>query len=117
METKWDENRIWHLLNNNDRAVDRAMVALYNRQTASERVAETTHESNGRGFNYYDAKPGSYYAKWVLAGNHLSGRHLVNARRLAIKYRRQLAEEANEREAAANAAERLAIQDEPANDG
>lgn len=80
------------LLMSNDRAVDRAMVALYNRQTVGEQRTSSTTESNGRGFNAFHAERGTYYAKWVLSGRRLTGKHLASARQMACHYARQLAE-------------------------
>lgn len=80
------------LLMSSDRAVERAMCALYRRQTVAEQHAASTTESNGKGFNAFHAERGTYYAKWVLSGRRLTGRHLVAARTMACRYSRQLAE-------------------------
>lgn len=84
------------LLANNNVAVERAILALYGRQDADERASASTVKSNGRGFNAFDAKNGTYYAKWLLSGRNLSGRHLEKARAMAYKYVRQLCEVATE---------------------
>lgn len=39
------------LLATNDRAVERALVCLYNRQTIDEQLSEDTKHRNGRGFS------------------------------------------------------------------
>ncbi len=88
------ENQIVALLHSNPKAVERAMVVLWDRQTADEKAAETTRHHNQRGFSGSTDKRGSYFAKWVLSGRHLTGIHLVRARTIAIKHRRQLVEEA-----------------------
>jgi len=97
METKilWTEEKIVHLLTNNNEAVARALVAIYNRQTQDEKSAENTHWRNNIGFSGADAHLGTYYAKWVLKGRQLSGKHLEKARQMALKYRRQLLSIAN----------------------
>lgn len=104
------------LLTMNDRAVERAIVAIYNRQTADEQTVGDTKHSNGVGFNGADARLGTYYAKWILSGRNLTGNHLVKARLMSHKYVRQLVEIATEKmEAEAfNRAEREAIQAEGA---
>lgn len=89
--SKSDPDYIRWLLTTNDKAVERAMVALYEMQTATEQNAQATSESNGKGFNYYDARSGSYYAKWVKSGRSLTGHHLVKARVMSMKYAKQLA--------------------------
>ena len=87
------------LLLSNDRAVERAMVVLFDRQTIAEQAQGTTTDHNGRGFNAFDAKNGTYYAKWVLSKRYLTGKHLAKARAMSFRYARQLLEAAQEREA------------------
>lgn len=94
---KNDPTYIKWLLNMNDRAVERAIVAIYNRQTEDEQNAQDTKHSNGVGFSGADARLGSYYAKWIMSGKHLSGNHLVKARLMSYKYVRQLSEIATTR--------------------
>ena len=84
--------QIISLLASNNRAVERALVALYHRQTVDEQRTSTTKESNGVGFNAKDAEYATYLARWVLSGRHLTGRHLEAGRRIATFYARQLAE-------------------------
>jgi hypothetical protein len=91
----WTKERIADLLRTNDRAVERAIVAIYNRQTVDEKSSQTTKHDNKRGFRANHASKGSYYARWVLSGRALSGHHLVNARNIAMHYRKQLLEIAN----------------------
>jgi hypothetical protein len=94
---KNDPDYIRWLLNMNDRAVERAMVAIYNRQTADEQVSSDTKHQNGVGFTGADARLGTYYAKWVLKGNSLTGNHLMRARMMSYKYVRQLTDIATAR--------------------
>ena len=75
-----------------DLAVERAIVAIYNRQTEDEKHCEKTIHSNGIGFTGADDKMGSYLAKWILSGKHLTGRFLDKGRTIALKYRAQLAD-------------------------
>ncbi len=91
MDSKvWTEESITELLNNNNKAVEKAIVAIYNRQTEDEKSASDTKHSNGVGFSGADAHTGSYYAKWILSGRNLTGNHLAKGRKIAIKYRGQL---------------------------
>lgn len=94
---KSDPGYIKWLLANNNTAVERAILALYNRQDADEQSSERTYKSNGRGFSAFDAKTGSYYARWIMSGRNLSGRHLEKARMMLHKYVRQLSEIAAEK--------------------
>lgn len=71
------------------------MIALYKRQTEDEKRDRDTKHSNARGFSVAHSARGSYYARWVLKGNHLTGSYLYHARQMAIYYARQLSEIAN----------------------
>lgn len=95
--TDWDKAGIRALLQKNDHAVEKAVVAIYRRQLADEKHIHETIHKNNVGFNHADARKGSYYAAWVLSGKHLTKHHLVNARLLIMKYSRQLVEVANSR--------------------
>ena len=96
MVTKED---IIHLLKVNNLAVERAIVVLYDRQTRSEQSASSTIEVNGRGFSSSDASLGTYLARWIVAGKHLDGKFLAQARNMSLKYTRQLFEAAEEKAA------------------
>lgn len=85
---------IGYVLTTNDKAVERAIVVLYNRQTNDEKRDKNTRHRNGRGFNGADARIGSYLAEWILKGNRLSGKWMLKARELAFFYMGQLVEEA-----------------------
>lgn len=91
----WNKDSIVALIERNDRAVERAIVAIFDRQTIEEQCSEVTMNHNGVGFTAAHAKLGSYYAKWVKRGKRLSGSHLEKARAIAKKYHRQLLEIAN----------------------
>lgn len=83
------------LLSKNDRAVERAILAIYGRQTLDEQAMGDTRHYNGIGFSGAHANLGSYLARWLLKGNHLTGKHLDKARHMSMHYSRQLAEIAN----------------------
>jgi hypothetical protein len=91
----WTKDRIVKLLNTNDRAVEKAIVAIYDRQTQDEKSTSSTNHTNHRGFRQNHASKGSYYARWVNSGRRLTGHHLANARKIALQYHRQLCEVAN----------------------
>ena len=94
-EEVWDKASIKSLLSKSNKAVEKAVTAIYKKQLSDEqRIHETIHRNNV-GFNHADARKGSYYATWILKGNHLTGQHLVKARALIMKYSRQLADVAN----------------------
>lgn len=95
----WNKDNIQRLLAENDRAVARAVTAIYARQTEDEKRSEATLKENGVGFNQADARRGAYYAGYISTAGRLTGRHLEIARKMMMKYWRQLAEIANEKQA------------------
>ena len=91
----WTREDIVSLLNTSDRAVERGVVAIWQRQTADEQSTDTTRHSNGIGFSGWSAHSGSYYAKWVESGRRLTGKHLDKARKIALHHAAQLTRIAN----------------------
>jgi predicted Zn-dependent protease len=70
--------------------VEGAIVKLYEFQTAEEQKSEYTSNKNNVGFNAFDAKTLTYYAKWILSGKHLSGEYLEKAFSMVPKYAQQI---------------------------
>lgn len=96
MEPKtWTRTEIEEMINGNDRAVERAMVAIWERQTADEQETQGTRHHNGRGFAAWSARSGTYFAEWVRSGRRLTGKHLVKARKIALHHAGQLTDFAN----------------------
>ncbi len=91
----WTKAKIEQLLRTNDKAVDRAMTVLYDRQTRDEQATSDTRHTNQRGFSACHAKRGSYFGRWVKSDKRLTGHHLAKAREIALHYTQQLADEAN----------------------
>lgn len=92
----WTKEQIVSMLETNDKAVTRAVVAIYNRQTVSEQAAQQTKVTNNVGFNHSDAPYLSYCAKYAIDKRvHLSGKHLEKARVRVRKYWKQLLDIAN----------------------
>jgi len=88
-----------------DKFVERAIVALYERQTASEQAVGATEENNGVGFSGPDAEFLSDLAVWIknswkVEGSRLSPNQMKIARPKVRKYWRQLAEISAERKQA-----------------
>jgi len=92
---KWTRESIEARLTHQDRWVERAMVALWERQTRNEKQEGVAKINNGVGFAGWSARSGSYYAEWVLSGRRLTGKHLVRARRIALYHSGQLTAIAN----------------------
>jgi hypothetical protein len=101
MEHKsWTKPDILEMLSSNDKAVWRAVHALYRKQTPTEQESEQTHEKNNRGFNGVDAPILTSFAKQFEQRGWLSNKQTDLARKKLIKYANQLAAIANERMAA-----------------
>lgn len=97
----WTSAQIQELLAKNDRAVQRALVVLYRRQTPTEREEKATRERNGQGFSQMDALFLSKLALQTLNKVPLTVRQLEVLRKpwsthyessLIGKYHRQLLE-------------------------
>ena len=86
----WTPETIKALLDRDVLAVERAILAIYRRQTADEQAAYETKHHNRVGFAACHAGLGTYYAKWILSGKHLSGSHVERARRMVRHYAGQL---------------------------
>lgn len=98
----YTKEAIKELLLKSDKAVQRAILALYNCQTESEKDSESTVESNGVGFNGCDAKFFSSLAQQIQSGRTLSVKQLHFARKGIVKYAGQLASIANSKQTATN---------------
>ena len=81
---------IRNLIETNDRALSRAVVVIYERQTLEEQISELTQEHNGKGFTSFDAEILSSFAKQIQAGRTLSPKQISLARKKMIKYSSQL---------------------------
>ncbi len=69
---EWTEEKIKKLLLTNDAAVERALIRLFQKQTAYEQQAERTKMLNGVGFTGLDAKFYTSLTKRVINGYHLT---------------------------------------------
>ena len=116
----WTRDEINELLSKNDIAVMRAIVRLFEMQTADEQVTADAKKQNNRGFNAADAKAGTRMARWLLGMNDKNVRRyppkdlrmplcnvvlrsyrqnggtvMDRARKIALKHSAQLVEIAN----------------------
>lgn len=101
---------IVEMLRTNNTAVARALVVLYERQTADEKVTEGTRHHNNVGFRPCHARMGTSMAKFYLARGYLSPKQIAYWRqegkqgmRISI-YWRQLLDAAHKKAAAQAAA-------------
>jgi hypothetical protein len=77
----WTKSKIVNLLANNDRAVERAVIVIFNNQEEDEQIMESTHKANGVGFTAFDADILSSFAKQINKGRTLSAKQLEIARK------------------------------------
>lgn len=92
----WTKETIQNLLMTNDRAVERALLVLFERQTSTEQLRGDTIVHNNQGFCSSDAGYMTDWAKEIAAGGHLTPRQLAFLRQKnrITKYHRQLLEAA-----------------------
>lgn len=93
-------------IDRSDVFVERAILAIYERQTADEKDVGVTCHDNGVGFSGCHSEIGSSFAEQILAnkygnddGRRLSPKQMAIARKIARRYSRQLIEIADERSA------------------
>lgn len=75
-------------LDENPRAVMKAIVILGRNQTEDELQQEATLQHNGVGFTGTDARYGTWLYGQIVAGKGLSAKMLEGARKMAKKYAR-----------------------------
>jgi hypothetical protein len=80
------KHTVVHALMTNPRAVEKAIVMLYDWQTEDEQSSRNTKHDNRRGFNTAHAKIGSYMARWIKSGRQLTGSYVSQARQIALYY-------------------------------
>lgn len=96
MNKVWTAEEIKNNIMASDKWAIRGLLAIYNRQTEEEKIAEETMEWNNVGFNGVDSKFMSSVAKFFLARNYLTEKQIYNVRKRLVKYCGQLAKIANE---------------------
>jgi hypothetical protein len=77
MSKTYTEAEIRENLSTNPKWVERALIRLYERQTADEQRSEHTVNLNFKGFQPVDAKLFSSFAKQILKGYSLSPKQLA----------------------------------------
>lgn len=91
MAEKWTKEEIRNNLQKSDAWLCRALLAIYNHQTSSEKSSMTTQEDNGVGFNGCDAFILSKFAEDFKKYGRLSPKQLELTRKKMLKYAGQLA--------------------------
>lgn len=85
-----DKTSIQTLLATNDKAVIRALLVIYDRQTEAEKAVGVTKEDNGIGFSGCDAEILSSFAEWYKSKGFLTPKQLAISKNKLKKYWRQL---------------------------
>lgn len=75
-------------LQNNPKAVCRALKMLAALQTEDERSSKATLQHNSSGFTMVDANYGTFLAEVIDREGGLRGKFLEDGRRIALKYSR-----------------------------
>jgi|TARA_B100000959_G_scaffold167826_1_gene175833 uncharacterized protein (UPF0179 family) len=81
VETSWTRTKIVNLLQNSDKAVERALIVIFNNQEADEQACDMTSKANGIGFTAFDADIFSSFAKHIIKGRSLSVKQMEIARK------------------------------------
>ena len=91
----WTVEEVKVLLAESDKAVARAILAIYNRQTEDEKAIKETSESNGVGYNGVDANFMSSLAQFYQSKGFQTAGQVKYGRKAIVKYAGQLTEIAN----------------------
>lgn len=84
------KRQIQALIDTNDKAVLRALAAIYASQTRAEQSIGGTHDANGVGFSGVDGEILSSFATFAARFGRLSDKQMVLARKKLRKYWNQL---------------------------
>jgi hypothetical protein len=87
----WDQQAIQDLIDRSDEAVARALMIVYENQTADEKACFATKHDNGVGFTGADAEWLTDIAKkWLIWRRWASARQCNAVRKSVRKYHRQI---------------------------
>lgn len=95
---KWTKDSIKELLDRNEQAVLRGIVAIYRLQTTDEQINHQTSVSNGVGFSGVDADFMSSLAEGIIQYGRLTPKQFAIGKNKIRKYAQQLANIANSKE-------------------
>lgn len=82
----WTKTEIETLLTQNDQAIFRGVIAIFNKQTESEKKATDTIVKNGVGFSGGDGKVGTFHGKYLVS----FGGKTAYAQGTILKYWKQI---------------------------
>lgn len=87
---KWTKDEIKAKLASDDKWLYRGLVAIFNKQTADEKVAGRTDYDNGIGFNGADAEILTSFAMQYIERGFLTPKQKEITRKKMLKYAGQL---------------------------
>lgn len=90
MTKKEHIERIREYIKNSDEAVTKAISIIYSRQTNEEKAVECTMNHNGVGFSGLDGRFGTSLGKQLAMGRTLTAKQIAFARKMMVKYARQI---------------------------
>ena len=93
----WNKDSIQSLLLSDPRAMNKAILKIYERQTEVEQCAGQTIENNGIGFNGVDSEIMSSFAKQLAQRGFLTPKQTMIARKKMPKYWKQILQLINEK--------------------
>ena len=93
--TIWTEHNVRELISTNEKALIKALLAIWNYQTNSEQAIGDAIEDNGVGFNKPDSFTAKKYIRIINRGEKLRAYELDKLRRVMYKYVKQLVKIAN----------------------
>lgn len=103
MEQSKGQNKVWgksdiqSLIESNEKAVYRALVLIYSKQTEAEKAIDQTKDHNGVGFSGLDAEILSSFAKFYQRAGFLTTKQVAIAKKKLKKYWRQILNDMKER--------------------
>ena len=84
------KDQVVAILDKSDVAVKRAILVVWENQTADEQISHQTLKTNGVGFTGADAAFGTSLAEQINKGYNLSAKQIAAARKMTRKYWKQL---------------------------
>jgi len=94
----WTEDMVAELIQRMpNEQLHRPLMRLWERQTPREQASESTIEYNKKGFNSYDAGFASRMVDWWSQKRFFTRKQGDAIRKMLVKYRKQLADIANNR--------------------
>ncbi len=106
----WDKDAVRNLLSESPEALGRALMVVYNNQTADEQSAMVTKHTNGKGFTGMDAGFLTDVAvRWKRWGRWASDRQRAAVLRAMTKYHRQILDDIASRPGAVSLTPKQAV--------